>query len=557
MSLAGNLEDLGLGDILQIVSLSRKSGILSLKDGVREGKIFFSKGQVIRAWSSTSRENIGDLLVRRQLVSAETLSEAVAMQRRHKTGMRLGAILVEFFNISRETIEEALRGQVEQTVYGFFAWRRGSFDFELGEPEELAATNFNPLQFMLEQGLNPQWLALEGSRLLDEQRRDHAGHIKSSSDIVFSRISELSEQTHQSGKDPLRSSPEALASSIQVVIVDDDENTRSVLSRALTQRGFDVRCFADGRSLLAALQGWNPTESTPLFLVDLIMATLDGEGIFGGLELAEKLFERHANAHVVLMTDHSDQHCLQRAGNLGIQDILRKPAKIVFRDTPGHLTVSEFIDKLLARIEPCRVEEQEKYFDIGRELRREQKGLLSEDPVRLDAQGDSMSRLKGMIVELNSGPAIGRVPLLALRMVAEHFARALIFACRREKLLALGQCGLGNQVLKPGGRLSDMTLSTQAESIFRQVIQKADAGIFQPTGSQTEKEFFSFFVDPPPQELFLGPILCLGETSYLLYGDNLQKPVGDTRALELFLNFSGLSLERECLEQQLHERSAV
>ncbi len=31
MSLVGSLEDLGLGDILQIVSLARKSGLLSLR----------------------------------------------------------------------------------------------------------------------------------------------------------------------------------------------------------------------------------------------------------------------------------------------------------------------------------------------------------------------------------------------------------------------------------------------------------------------------------------------------------------------------------------------
>ncbi|PLY11667.1 MAG: hypothetical protein C0624_01655 [Desulfuromonas sp.] len=31
MSLVGNLEDLGLGEILQIVSLSRKSGVLTLQ----------------------------------------------------------------------------------------------------------------------------------------------------------------------------------------------------------------------------------------------------------------------------------------------------------------------------------------------------------------------------------------------------------------------------------------------------------------------------------------------------------------------------------------------
>ncbi len=39
MSLVGSLEDLGLGDILQIVSLSRKSGVLRLRCDGGEGRI--------------------------------------------------------------------------------------------------------------------------------------------------------------------------------------------------------------------------------------------------------------------------------------------------------------------------------------------------------------------------------------------------------------------------------------------------------------------------------------------------------------------------------------
>ena len=41
MSLVGSLEDLGLGDILQIVSLSRKSGLLLLRSDDGEGRIVF------------------------------------------------------------------------------------------------------------------------------------------------------------------------------------------------------------------------------------------------------------------------------------------------------------------------------------------------------------------------------------------------------------------------------------------------------------------------------------------------------------------------------------
>jgi len=59
MSLVGNLEDLGLGEILQIVSLSRKSGVLTLQCQEKEGKIYFSDGQVTRARVNSRRENFG------------------------------------------------------------------------------------------------------------------------------------------------------------------------------------------------------------------------------------------------------------------------------------------------------------------------------------------------------------------------------------------------------------------------------------------------------------------------------------------------------------------
>ncbi len=46
MSLVGSLEDLCLGDILQIVSLSRKSGLLLIHSEQGEGRIVFCDGLV-------------------------------------------------------------------------------------------------------------------------------------------------------------------------------------------------------------------------------------------------------------------------------------------------------------------------------------------------------------------------------------------------------------------------------------------------------------------------------------------------------------------------------
>ncbi|WP_432823161.1 DUF4388 domain-containing protein [Trichloromonas sp.] len=170
MSLVGNLEDLGLGDILQIVSLSRKSGVLALKSRNREGKVVFLHGKVIHATSSVFPENFGSLLVRRSVVDVETLKGALALQGKMADPPLLGVILAQNFGISAESVEAVAREQIERIIYSFFGWSEGSFAFELGEPDQLSVCKLNPMQRFLQQGLNTQWLAIEGSRIIDEKR---------------------------------------------------------------------------------------------------------------------------------------------------------------------------------------------------------------------------------------------------------------------------------------------------------------------------------------------------------------------------------------------------
>ena len=51
MSLTGNLEDLPLLDILQIVSFSKKTGFLSIQADVGHGAIVFDSGFVVAAFT--------------------------------------------------------------------------------------------------------------------------------------------------------------------------------------------------------------------------------------------------------------------------------------------------------------------------------------------------------------------------------------------------------------------------------------------------------------------------------------------------------------------------
>ncbi|HDR46907.1 MAG TPA: response regulator [Geoalkalibacter subterraneus] len=536
MSLVGNLEDLGLGDILQIVSLSRKSGVLSLQRKQDEGRIYFSNGQVIKAWSNSGYDNIGDLLSRKGLVTDRLLERALAIQRKSGIRKRIGAILCEHFEIPRDQIEETVREQTERIVYDFFTWDRGTFEFELGEPEELAATNFNPLQFMLEQGLNPQWLALEGTRLKDE-----------GGEIYFSRKSE--QQVSLGGSiDP----------QTRLVLVDDDCTTRDLLHSLLSQKGVNVAAFKDSRSLLDALAGWTPSKQSPPFVIDMIMATLDGEGIFGGLELAEILRKEWPRQRIFLMSDRVDASVKNRVAGLDIGQLIAKPSRNSFVEGFESLAVREFIDKLIGIVESPDEEEKAMFFDIGRDLSHEE-GVNFLSYCKTGSATDLSVKIRTLVEEISSPLTPGSIVLPALQLAGEIFSRAVILRCRPGELVGIGQFGLEPFCGDAEAMIRETVISLAGDSVFSRTLKQPAPCIIAPQDSAEEIAFFARLGGRLPEEIFLGQIKCFDQVAYLLYGDNCpdNSPIVGVEPLEIFLLLAGLALEKELLQKELHRCRAV
>ncbi len=175
MSLVGNLEDLGLGDILQIVSLSRKSGVLSLAWGEIEGKILFRDGQVVVAVCSNVNPSLGELLEKKGAVSSEKSEQINKAVSSLPDADHVKEALEKDMGVSRQQLEDAIREEVEATVFNFFGWPEGTFNFELQDIEsELADLPSPKHAFVMDPGLSPQYLAMEGTRLQDEKRREFA-----------------------------------------------------------------------------------------------------------------------------------------------------------------------------------------------------------------------------------------------------------------------------------------------------------------------------------------------------------------------------------------------
>ena len=176
--LAGNIEDLGLGEILQIICFSRKSGVLTLNSGGREGRIVFDDGNIVKATSSALTMNVGDVLVRNGLITAGVLEKAKAAQKTNGYKETIGAILIRDFSVPGKQVGYIATKLIERVVYSFFCWSYGSFVFELVRYDETPEIIKNdPLQYALANGLNPQFLAMEGSRLLDESKKAGASAL--------------------------------------------------------------------------------------------------------------------------------------------------------------------------------------------------------------------------------------------------------------------------------------------------------------------------------------------------------------------------------------------
>ncbi len=158
MPISGSLEEASLPDVLQLLSLGKKTGCLSLTEGSLRGYIYLDKGRVTYATVVNHRDRIGDSLVRDGRITREQL-EAAVQQEAQGEGKRVTQILLESGQVDRADLERFVRAQVEEAVYFLFAWKSGFFTFtSKARPEDQ--------DFLV--SIDPEGLLLEGARRVDE-----------------------------------------------------------------------------------------------------------------------------------------------------------------------------------------------------------------------------------------------------------------------------------------------------------------------------------------------------------------------------------------------------
>jgi hypothetical protein len=133
--------------------------------------VVFKSGQVIQAGSDSIRDSLGNILVSQGMVDQGDLTAALTMQK-STPDKPLGMILVETGATTSKIIEDVVRQQIEEIIYDLLAWEEGFFNFELGEIAPKDKIEIDTHDLLLKSGLSAEYLLMEGTRILDEKRKD-------------------------------------------------------------------------------------------------------------------------------------------------------------------------------------------------------------------------------------------------------------------------------------------------------------------------------------------------------------------------------------------------
>ena len=165
MSLLGRLEDLPITDILQIVFLSRRTGILEIVRGDAKSQVLFQRGLIVGA-RSTAVSDLGD-----EMVLTGTLTPDQAELARKASAKPpitpLGQSLTDLGLVSVEGLGDAVLSMLRRVVEPLIGCEDGEFNFVLREGLDAAEIGYEPELVFRDKGVSPQkLLAKDGEKIV-------------------------------------------------------------------------------------------------------------------------------------------------------------------------------------------------------------------------------------------------------------------------------------------------------------------------------------------------------------------------------------------------------
>jgi len=178
MAFSGTLKEFKVPDILQLLSMQSKTGILTFNSQDGFISIIFFDGTIVgvETFPKKLETRVGHVLVKQELISQEMLQRALGIQKR--TGQKVGEILMSMGLVNENVVSEALRTQAVQILMSLFTWKKGQYNFKVERISE-EMRSLAPLAV--------DNLIMEGVQMLDEWPL--IKKVIPNADVVFEPIS--------------------------------------------------------------------------------------------------------------------------------------------------------------------------------------------------------------------------------------------------------------------------------------------------------------------------------------------------------------------------------
>ena len=576
MALQGNLEDLPLLDIIQIVSFSKKTGYLLIEMEEGDGAIVFREGLVVSAFTATSPP----------------------------ADRRLGSL-------PPSAREKAVRARIGFALEQLARLREGGFGFELTDDVPGAIGGRDISLETLARGINPQEMLLDLAQGLDDDRAQSAAAVEASfaapivpeetlpSDVQAeppsagrqqweaTPVERLGTDTRpvptvmppgpprgptpgpaaearsarptggskppDEGRPPTGDKPSTEGRPARtVLLVDDEEDVRRILGRQFLAAGFRVVEAGDPEEA-AKMASKAAAEGDSFVLVtDLGMPASGGASFHGGFEVVKRLWKMKLRPPVLMMTESLNQSLRLRARQMGVQSFVFKPTLSKLNAQQFEADLSAFAAKLAAHVLPHLAEAA-----AARPAPRPKRKPAGEGATAGGAPAEDAARpfefLKRRLVELRQGGDANQITALVMEAAREFFERAVLFVVKHEEARGLGGFGLAPRGETLNLLARQITIPLGEASVFRDVTQGRRGFCGAPPSERWLGHLMGRIGRFQSQGVALLPLVTHRETIALLFGDNPEtgrEPAG-LEALEVLVQQAGIALENVFLQRKI------
>jgi len=551
MSKSGSLKVKNLVKLLKELRHEKETGVLNIKSYYGIGSVTLIEGKVAMAHSSKSTEKIGRKVVEMGLVSEVQIQQALKYQKGKEKGTHLGDVLVELGFIDHIDLENLILHQIKETIYGMNFWEDGFFRFD---PE---LENFTPGDILLD----PNTLAddeverfLRETRTgMDLEKSDKKKEKDSIKGEITSRIESISEK--------LRSfKPKQI-----ILLVEDEMLMRQIITDKLIEFGFDIESVPTPKEALEKLANYEEAGISPIVITDLVMPTINWTGMFGGMELLEKIQEEYPHIPVIMTTAYPDPGTKQKALFWGVYYYISKPDRS--KAAPHELDnlFNNYMEELSLSIENI-IRRREVYFEkdhlgiIRNELVEElfsTKLELSEVEKTMETKVGDLGFLKETSDSLIKEQNVNAVSKSILSYASKELDRAIILLAKKGEYIAYKGNNRNPTISAEefNERLKGLKIPTDEIDIIKTVTTNHKP--FEGRVDPSLLPFIKKIGKKIPEKIIILPMIVEGRVVGLLYGDTLPgtPPCRSVDAIMILLNLASLSLEISHLKSVVSKAS--